>query len=141
MNIFNEICDLSRFKNNKRFMCDLLMESHKHPDTLYILPKNCVGLFHHSENFEYIGNWDTSNVENMSYMFCNSKFNGDISNWDVSNVKYMNYMFYKSRFHGNILNWDFNKLRKADAMFSNSIDSVDVSKLNLPKRIKIIDIF
>ena len=32
---------------------------------------------------------DTSLITDMSYLFFDSKFNGDISNWDVSNVKDM----------------------------------------------------
>ena len=30
---------------------------------------------------------DVSRVEDMSRLFCDSKFNGDISKWDVSNVE------------------------------------------------------
>ena len=41
-----------------------------------------------------IGNWDVSNVTNMSGMFEGAKsFNQDISNWDVSNVTNMISMF------------------------------------------------
>ena len=29
---------------------------------------------------------DTSNITDMSFLFADSKFNGNISNWDVSNV-------------------------------------------------------
>jgi surface protein len=37
-----------------------------------------------------IGNWDTSNVTNMSFMFENaSSFNQPIGNWDTSNVTNM----------------------------------------------------
>src|SRR5574344_39376 len=32
---------------------------------------------------------DVSLIEDMSYLFCESKFNGDISEWDVSKVKNM----------------------------------------------------
>ena len=36
-----------------------------------------------------IGNWDTSNVNNMCNMFFGSNnFNQDISRWDTSNVIY-----------------------------------------------------
>src|SRR5574344_2052548 len=33
---------------------------------------------------------DVSQVTDMSYMFANSKFNGDISRWNVSNVENTN---------------------------------------------------
>ena len=53
-----------------------------------------------------ISEWDTSSVEDMSYMFTDSKFNKDISNWKVSNVKNMYYMFFNSLFHKDISKWD-----------------------------------
>ena len=36
---------------------------------------------------------DTSNITDMSCMFFELNFNGDISAWDVSNVKYFNNIF------------------------------------------------
>ena len=39
---------------------------------------------------------DTSNITNMSSLFLNSDFNGDISNWDVSNIKVKLDIFYDS---------------------------------------------
>ena len=36
---------------------------------------------------------DVSNVIDMTYMFKDSEFKGDISKWDVSNVKDMFLMF------------------------------------------------
>ena len=49
---------------------------------------------------------DVSNVEDMSYLFYSSKFNGDISKWDVSNVEDMYDMFAHSQFNGDISNWN-----------------------------------
>ena len=41
-------------------------------------------------------NWiDTSKITDMSTLFFNSKYNGNISDWDVSNVTNMRHMFYK----------------------------------------------
>ena len=37
---------------------------------------------------------DTSLITDMSYLFYESEFDGDISNWNVSNVKNMAYMFF-----------------------------------------------
>ena len=43
-----------------------------------------------------ISAWDVSKVDNMKYMFCRCKsFNQDISGWDVSNVKDTTSIFYK----------------------------------------------
>ena len=39
----------------------------------------------------------TTKITNMSEMFRDSQFNGDISNWDVSNVTQMFEMFNNSR--------------------------------------------
>ena len=44
-----------------------------------------------------IGNWDTSSVTNISYMFYNADlFNQDIGRWNTSNVTDLRYMFYSS---------------------------------------------
>ena len=56
-----------------------------------------------------ISSWDVSNVTNMNRMFagCES-FNQDISSWDVSNVRDMSFMFLKCfKFNQDISSWDF----------------------------------
>ena len=35
---------------------------------------------------------DVSQIDDMSFLFANSNFNGDISEWDVSNVENMKEM-------------------------------------------------
>ena len=48
-------------------------------------------------------------IDDMSYLFRDSKFNGDISKWNVSNVKCMIAMFAYSKFNRDISKWKINK--------------------------------
>ena len=68
-----------------------------------------------------ISDWNVSNVKNMSYMFLDSEFNGDISDWDVSNVTDMSQMFKKSNFKKNISKWDVGKVIKMNSIFKTCI--------------------
>lgn len=62
-------------------------------------------LFSESNFNGNISKWNTSNVENMYGMFADSQFNGNIANWDVSKVKDIGFMFLNSEFNGDISNW------------------------------------
>ena len=59
-----------------------------------------IGLLGMDGNFNWI---DTSKITSMTELFT-SEFNGDISLWDVSSVNDMSYMFYESNFNGNLYN-------------------------------------
>jgi len=53
-----------------------------------------------------ITSWDTSNVEDMSWMFSTSIFNKDIGSWNTSGVTNMERMFYgASLFNQNLSGW------------------------------------
>ncbi|OEJ15224.1 hypothetical protein BFL38_13010 [Brachyspira hampsonii] len=83
-------------------------------------------LFQKSErkDFEGIEDWDTSNVENMSWMFreCLS-FNQPLDKWDTSNVTNMSGMFSLAKtFNQNINNWNVSKVEDMSYMF-NACDS------------------
>jgi len=74
-----------------------------------------------------ISQWNTSRVTEMKYMFVNSKFNQSISCWDVSKVKNMSFMFYGSKFNQNISKWDVSNVEYMPYMFSQSSFSQDIS--------------
>ena len=64
------------------------------------------GLFADTSFDGDISGWDVSNVTDMAGMFGSASFNGDISGWDVSNVTDMSGMFDNSLFNGDISGWD-----------------------------------
>ena len=62
---------------------------------------------------------DTSNITDMSYLFADSDFNGDISKWDVSNVTDMEGMFDSSKFNGDISKWNVSNVIHKLYIFDN----------------------
>ena len=76
-------------------------------------------LFEDSDFNGDISKWDVSNVTDMKFMFRYSKFNGDISKWNVSNVTNMNSMFADSKFDGDISNWDVSRVIFKTYIFHN----------------------
>ena len=85
-------------------------------------------LFYESEFNGDISNWNVSNVTNMRCMFCNSQFNSDISQWVVSNVTDMSQMFKGSKFNGDISKWNVSNVIKMASMFCNSQFNSDISQ-------------
>ena len=49
---------------------------------------------------------DVSKIDDMSYLFFESHFNGDISDWDTSSVEDMSFMFDSSKFNGDLSRWE-----------------------------------
>ncbi len=70
-----------------------------------------------------ISNWNTSNVKNMYLMFKGSQFNGDISAWNVSNVTDMSWMFFNSPFNQDISNWNIKKVTEITKMFNEELNN------------------
>ena len=63
---------------------------------------------------------DTSNITDMSNLFEDSEFNGNISNWNVSNVTNMSGMFNGSVFNQDISNWDVSNVKYNLKMLNDS---------------------
>jgi surface protein len=66
-----------------------------------------------------IGNWDTSEVTSMSWMFFGaSAFNQPIGNWDTSEVTDMSWMFaFAPAFNQPIGNWNIGKVTSMSSKF------------------------
>lgn len=78
-----------------------------------------------------LNDWDMSNVEDISYMFCNiTPFNEYIGDWDVSSVKNMEGLFnYALSFNQDIGNWDVGNVENMEATFAEApVFNQDLSK-------------
>ena len=76
---------------------------------------------------------DVSLIEDMSYLFCWSKFTGNISKWDVSNVNNMEGMLYKSKFNQDISGWNVSNVKNMFSMFAYSNFNKDISNWKISK--------
>ena len=102
------------------------------------------GLFMNLDFNGDIYEWDVSNVNNMAYMFYKcKKFNQDLSSWDVSNVENMNSMFNGCHnFNQDISPWDVSKVTNMDSMFTGCKNfNQDISSWDVSKVIDMSDMF
>ena len=84
---------------------------------------------------------DVSMITDMSWLFSDSDFTGDISNWDVSRVKTMHGMFYNSSFNGNINDWNVSNVLDMTKMFVLSKFNQDISDWKINERCVVYDTF
>jgi len=75
-------------------------------------------LFYQSNFNGNISKWDTARVTNMEGMFSGSLFDGDICGWNTSQVKSMNYMFASCAFTQNLTAWDTSGVTQIYNIFS-----------------------
>ena len=84
---------------------------------------------------------DVSQITDMSYLFWESLFNGDISKWNVSNVEYMPNMFNNSSFNKPIRDWNTPNVESMLGMFYESKFNQDISKWQINKDCNTNDMF
>jgi len=66
-------------------------------------------------------NWiDVSGIRNMSFLFGNLDFTGDISLWDMSDAEMLDGFFYNGNAKVNISDWNVSKARSMTYMFFNN---------------------
>ena len=106
-----------------------------------------------------ISDWNTSNVQNMEYMFSYAGYNsstwnvGDLSKWNTSNVIKMNQMFNYAGYNattwniGNLNNWNVSQVEDMSSMFNGAGQNAstwnigDVSNWNISRVTKLNNMF
>ena len=89
------------------------------------------GLFSDSQFNGDISGWEVSNVVDMNHLFDGTPFDGNISGWDVSSVADMSNMFWASQFNGDISGWDVSAVTNMHHMFVDSVFNGDISGWNV----------
>ena len=92
-------------------------------------------LFYNIRFYGNISKWNVSKVKNMDKMFYGSGFDGDISDWNVSNVESMNKMFSYTPFNQNISKWNVSNVNEMNEMFYNSGFNQDISNWKIKKSV------
>ena len=88
-------------------------------------------VFHNTSFIGNISEWDTSRVQSMESMFSKSVFNGNISRWNTENVQNMQALFMDSRFNSDISGWNVSRVTNTQEMFRDSLFSGDLSAWEL----------
>jgi len=143
----NFICmkDLKQYINEGfKLSKDYKKPFNYYPKTIGELDALVQKLIKERGNEANLNDIDTSQIDNMQFLFTGLKFDGDISGWDVSNVKDMNAMFYRSTYtgkNGGISKWDVSNVIDMSSMFAKSNFDGDISNWNVHKVIYMSSMF
>ena len=78
-----------------------------------------------------LSNLDISKIDDLSFVFSESNYNGDLSKWNVFSCKNMERMFDCSIFNNDSIKyWDISNVKKTYYMFYNSKFEKDISLWN-----------
>lgn len=96
----------------------------KMPSSIPSTVKSLQGVFNDARTFndQSIVSWNTSNVQDMSYLFKNAEnFNQPIGSWNTGNVIDMSGMFEGAKsFDQEVRGWDVKDVVSMSAMFKNA---------------------
>ena len=67
-----------------------------------------------------LNKWNTSRLQDASYMFYDTAFNQDIGDWDVSSVTDFSYMLRYTPFNQDISGWDTTSVNIISGMYLNT---------------------
>lgn len=82
-----------------------------------------------------LSKWNVSSCENMNFMFAYSYFNNcSLKDWDLSNCKDLNRTFSYSNFNGDLSNWDVSNCKNMEGMFfASDFNNNSISNWNVKK--------
>jgi len=80
---------------------------------------------------QYINYWDVSGITDMSAVFRDTKFAGNLNLWDVGNVTDFSNMFSSTSFDGKINGWDVSSAINMSGMFDSTPFNQDLYDWNV----------
>ena len=84
-------------------------------ETVHQIVKDALDRFGNDADLNHI---DVSQCTDLSSLFYDAHFTGDVSKWDVSNVTDFEYCFCSNPFDGDLSNWDMSSAVDLNSMFN-----------------------
>ena len=134
-------------KEELKVIISELMEKHGNDVNLNCIDTSAItdmsSLFSNSRFRGDISEWNVANVKDMSIMFYGCPFNGDISKWDVSNVERMHYMFHAAlKFDKDISKWNVSNVKTMCGMFCHAVNfKCNISEWNISPNVIVDGMF